>query len=341
MERKQKRQSTIPGIFLFILLTLVIFSIVRKMDPDIVKVLNTLSFHTLILLLLINCVYQILEAMVSEIILKQSEMNLKFSNMLGVTYIGIFAGVAFPFGGKIPMQSLYLYHRGVKPGTGLGLMSAQYLLHKTTVVLMAAFFLLSDWRWIHGALPDISPYLLFAFIVCTAIIMGKLLIYTWERVKNFALGVIQKLPDRGKWKKWKISWCESIETLFMETHLLFRNKKKLFLILITEILKLLALYIVPIFCGSLLGLHPSEKIHLLGLASLMFMLSNALPNIAGMGSIEFSFFLIFSQIYGEMTLSVLLLYRLSTYYGPFALSLIYSICNVQLYRHKLNCISGS
>lgn len=234
MERNHNRQSIVPGIILFILLTLVIFSIVSKIDPDITETLKTLSFPTLIFLLMINIAYEILEAMVSKIILKNAEKNFHFINMLGVTYIGIFAGVVFPFGGKIPMQSLYLYHRGVKPGTGLGLMSVQYLLHKATVVLLGAIFLLADWRWIHSVLPDISPYLFFAFDICSVIILGKLMICTWARVKNFALYVIQRLPDKGKWEKWKISWSENIETLFTETHLLFRNKKKLFLVLITE-----------------------------------------------------------------------------------------------------------
>ena len=101
----------------FILMILVIFSVVRKMDTNIAEVFKTLSVPSLIILLLmINFSYEIPEAMVSEIILNNSGKKHKFTDMLGVTYIGICAGVIFPFGGKIPMQSLYLCHRGVNPG---------------------------------------------------------------------------------------------------------------------------------------------------------------------------------------------------------------------------------
>lgn len=334
MERKNKKRSIAPGMILFGLLTLGILMTVKKLDPNAVEVMKTLSLPVLALLFLLNCLYVILEAFVSRIILRSSCNNFRILNVLSVTYIGIFSGVALPFGGKIPMQSLYLYHRGLNAGSGFGLMSVQYLLHKTAVVLLAAVFLISDWKWIHETIPDISPYLVFAYAVCTAIILGKLLIYTWGRMKQLAIYGIHKLPDRGKWQQRKELWIENIEFLYDNTRILIRDKGKMVRIMLAETGKLLSLYVVPLVCGALLGVKQPGIYHMLGLAALMFMLSNALPNLAGMGSVEFSFFLIFSVIYGNMTVPILLLYRLTTYYMPFLFSCIWTLCGFCKYRYQ-------
>ena len=336
MERKKKKRSIVPGMILFGFLTLAIFTVVRKIDPNAVEVVKTLSLPALAALFLLNCLYVILEALVSRIILRDSCENFKFLNMLSVNYVGIFSGVALPFGGKIPIQSLYLYHRGLNAGSGFGLMSVQYLLHKTAVVVLAAVFLISDWKWIHETIPDISPYLVFAYAVCTAIILGKLLIYTWGRMKQLVIYGIHRLPDRGNWKERKELWTENIEILYNNTRSLLSDRGRLVRIMLAETGKLLSLYVVPLVCGALLGVKQPESYHILGLAALMFMLSNALPNLAGMGSAEFSFFLIFSDIYGHMALPVLLLYRLTTYYMPFLFSCIWALCAFCRYRYQNN-----
>ena len=176
----------------------------------------------------------------------------------------------------------------------------------------------------------------FAYAVCTEIILGKLLIYTWGRMKQLVIYGIHKIPDRGNGKERKELWTENIETLYDNTRRLFRDKGKLAKIMLAETGKLLLLYVVPLVCGALLGVKQPESYHILGLAALMFMLSNALPNLAGMGSAEFSFFLIFSDVYGNMALPVLLLYRLTTCYMPFLFSCIWALCAFCRYRYQNN-----
>ncbi|EJW92353.1 hypothetical protein, membrane, partial [gut metagenome] len=87
-------------------------------------------------------------------------------------------------------------------------------------------------------------------------------------------------------------------------------------------------------CAWILGLGAENAWHILGLSGLMFLFSNVLPNVAGMGSVEVSFFLVFSQLFGEHTLSVLLLYRIGTYYLPFLLSCVWLVTICRGLRQK-------
>ena len=59
------------------------------------------------------------------------------------------------------------------------------------------------------------------------------------------------------------------------------------------------------------------------LTSLMLFLSNALPNVAGMGSIEMAFLLVFGSFMpqGEV-MCTLMLYRIASYYVVFLVSAV-------------------
>ena len=59
------------------------------------------------------------------------------------------------------------------------------------------------------------------------------------------------------------------------------------------------------------------------LTTLMHLISNALPNVAGVGPVEFAFVLIFSHYmeYAQAS-SALILYRIATFFFPFILSVI-------------------
>lgn len=72
-----------------------------------------------------------------------------------------------------------------------------------------------------------------------------------------------------------------------------------------------------------MGLSPLSFAQVQLLTSLMLFLSNALPNVAGMGSIETAFLLVFGSFLssGEV-MSVLMLYRIASYYVVFAASAV-------------------
>ena len=84
------------------------------------------------------------------------------------------------------------------------------------------------------------------------------------------------------------------------------------------------MFTLPWFCIRFMGLSCGLdfwQVQLL--TSLMLFLSNAIPNVAGMGSIETSFLLVFS---GFMTsgeaMSTLMLFRIASYYFVFAASAV-------------------
>ena len=86
-------------------------------------------------------------------------------------------------------------------------------------------------------------------------------------------------------------------------------------------IKLMGLYSIPYLCIRAIGIDYFSLIQIQTLSALAHVISNALPNIAGMGSVEAAFLLLFSCYMDAADVSsVLVLYRLSTYFVPFLLS---------------------
>ena len=92
---------------------------------------------------------------------------------------------------------------------------------------------------------------------------------------------------------------------------------------IPQALKLFGLFCLPYLCIRFMGLSPLSFLQVQLLTSLMLFLSNALPNVAGMGSIETAFLLVFGSFLerGEV-MSVMMLYRIASYYVVFAASAV-------------------
>ena len=115
---------------------------------------------------------------------------------------------------------------------------------------------------------------------------------------------------------------EQLDTLATESRLLLADKGRCARILAVQTLKLFLMFTLPWFCIRFMGLSCGLSFWQVQLlTSLMLFLSNALPNVAGMGSIETAFLLVFSSFMtsGE-AMSTLMLFRIASYYFVFAAS---------------------
>ena len=108
-----------------------------------------------------------------------------------------------------------------------------------------------------------------------------------------------------------------------ESRLLLADKARCVQIFALQALKLFLLFCLPWLCIRFMQLSPLSFARVQLLTSLMLFVSNALPNVAGMGSIETAFLLLYSSFLpsGEV-MSVLMLYRIASYYFVFAASAV-------------------
>ena len=82
-----------------------------------------------------------------------------------------------------------------------------------------------------------------------------------------------------------------------ESRRLLTDKPRCLKIFALQTLKLFGLFCLPYLCIRFMGLSPLGFWQVKLLTSLMLFVSNALPNVAGMGSIETAFLLVFGSYY--------------------------------------------
>ena len=203
-------------------------------------------------------------------------------------------------------------------------MTLQYVFHKTAVLLYATVLLLAGRLWMATHSDGVLRYLPGAYAVVAGVIVGLIALCALPVVQRLARWAMGFLPKTEPWQTRREKWLEQLDTLATESRLLLADKGCCARILAVQTLKLFLL-----FCLPWMGLRFMEldtgltfwQVQLL--TSLTLFVSNALPNVAGMGSVETAFLLVYSSFLPDASsMSLLMFYRLASYYAVFAASAV-------------------
>ena len=206
--------------------------------------------------------------------------------------------------------------------TNLALQVAEEVKHYFPGKVYATVIPLLQHRWLAANTSGVMHYLPAAYCVVALVIVTLVLLCVSPLVQRLARWAMGFLPKTEPWQTRREKWLEQLNTLATESRLLLADKGRCARILAVQTLKLFLMFTLPWFCIRFMGLSCGLSFWQVQLlTSLMLFLSNALPNVAGMGSIETAFLLVFSSFMtsGE-AMSTLMLFRIASYYFVFAAS---------------------
>lgn len=271
------RKKAVLSLLILLALTCVIVLIFRDHWAEITAALAQLNLWQVLVVLALGISYPLLEGCVSYVIVRGRMPGFTLRQGIDNAWCGTFGNVVTLGAGAVPVQTWYLHQAGLPIGPGVGLMTLQYVFHKTTVLLYATVMLLLQHKWLAANTTGVLKYLPMAYAVVALVIVALVLVCVSPLVQIFAL----------------------------------------------QALKLFLLFCLPWLCIRFMQLSPLSFARVQLLTSLMLFVSNALPNVAGMGSIETAFLLLYSSFLpsGEV-MSVLMLYRIASYYFVFAASAV-------------------
>ena len=317
------RKKTVLSLLVLAALTGVLVLLFKDHWAEITAALAQLSLWQVLTVLVIGISYPLLEGCVAWVIVRSRLPQFKLWQGLDVGWCGTFGNVVTLGAGAVPVQTWYLYRCGLPLGPGVGLMTLQYVFHKSTVLLYATVMLLLQHRWLAANTSGVMNYLPTAYLVVAAIIVVLVLVCVSPLVQNLARWLMQFLPKTEKWQQRRADWQQQLDVLSTESRRLLADRPRCLKIIVLQALKLFGLFCLPYLCIRFMGLSPLGFWQVQLLTSLMLFVSNALPNVAGMGSIETAFLLVFGSFLerGEV-MSVLMLYRIASYYAVFAASAV-------------------
>lgn len=295
----------------------------RDALPEIAEHLRAVPLRGVLALLAMGFVYETMEAAVGLVLLRRRKPDITLRNALDLTFLGVFGNIATMGAATLPMQGFYLFQRGLDAGASVGIMASEYVLHKASVLLYATLTLLLGGGWLRGSADGLARYISIGYCVGALIVAALTLLYTCDWVLALALRLLNALPGTPKWSGRRTRWGESLTRLNAEA-------KKVLLVpancaqgLAVSMAKLFVLYSIPYVSLRLIGCTALTFAQAQLLASVMLLITSALPNVAGVGPVEFAFLLLFSQTADAGAASAaLVLYRVATYFFPFLLSVI-------------------
>lgn len=328
-----KKRTVISGVVTLSVLALVLTLVFRGQGKEILQCLRAVPVLGLLRLLLLALLCPILEAIAGWVALRPQMPSLTLGQALTASYLNIFGNVATMGAGSIPFQSWYLSLYGLLPGAGVGMLTSCYALQKATVLIYATVMLVLQGGWLRASNLNLSRYILLGYIVCALIILVLFLLCTWEKVQKLALWCIGKLPDTGKWAKRKSGWVKNIESLRAQSKALLSRRRRCGAVMALYAGKFFLLYTVSYRSISLLGLEQLSFWRVQLLSAVMVLITNAIPNVGGVGPAEFAFILLYSPYLGNANAaSAMVLYRMASYLFPFLVSIPFVLYFQRLVR---------
>ena len=306
--QQPSRKKTVISLLVLLALTCIIVFTFKDHWAEITAALAQLSVWQVLAVLAVGISYPLLEGCVAWVIVRSRLPQFTLRQGLDVGWCGTFGNVVTLGAGAVPVQLYYLHRAGLPLGPGAGLMTLEYVFHKSTVLLYATVMLLLQRRWLAANTTGVMRYLPMAYAVVAVIIVALVLLCVSPLVQNLARWLLGFLPKTEKWQQRRADWLEQLEVLSTESRRLLADKPRCLKIFALQALKLFGLFCLPYLCIRFMGLSPLDFWQVQLLTSLMLFVSNALPNVAGMGSIETAFLLVFGSFLeqGEV-MSVLML----------------------------------
>lgn len=170
------RKKAVFSLLILLALTCVIVLIFRDHWAEITAALAQLNLWQVLVVLALGISYPLLEGCVSYVIVRGRLPGFTLRQGIDNAWCGTFGNVVTLGAGVVPVQTWYLHQAGLPIGPGVGLMTLQYVFHKTTVLLYATVMLLLQHKWLAANTTGVLKYLPMAYAVVALVIVALVLV---------------------------------------------------------------------------------------------------------------------------------------------------------------------
>lgn len=322
MNGKQKLWKTAGRLFVFLCILWLVF---HKHYREIYENICNANMGTVVLISCMGLSYQIIWGAALYVLMRKRNPQITIRNAIENVYLGFFASIVAFTLGELPMKAFHFHKHEVDVGESIGFINVDYILHKTAVLLCNTVCLLFFRKEIEYG--EIAHYIFLGYVICLVIVGALILIGFSKTVYRLAGKALEKLPQSEKWIRKKEKGIYQLDMMHQCGQSMKEEWGTMSLALLLHCVKLMIMYGIPFFCLRSTGESSLTFAQALMLTGLTNLISSALPNVSGMGSVELAFILIFTHYISDATASsVLVLYRFATYFLPFFVSMFVCKC---------------
>ncbi len=322
MEKEKKKK---PYYLIVVGIALIIMYFVFKDSlEDILVEIKNIELNTIFKLMILGFIPFLIEPIIIKMLLKD-EKDLTYRKALSSTFNAWFyRGVTFGTGTQIA-QVAFLKGNNISVGKSMSALTFMYLFQKIAVVIMGLLGFFINKAFIKEVYASASKYILLTILLAFLIAVFLVLLNMSKKFHELLVGLLRKISKKENYQE-KIDKLENEFTqLREESKFIVDNKKLIALAIGLQMVKLLQWYMVPYVLIKATG-KSLAFVQVVGTMAIVMMIIGVIPSTGGVGSTEFAFILLFTQLIGAVKAkSYSLIYRAVTFYYPFLLGMIYMI----------------
>ncbi len=326
MSNKTKKIIKIIVYVAVILLTaLILYNLFKDSYKDIAYQLSKTSIKIFIGMVALGNMYYVIDAIMYYYLLKRDGTPLNLLRCIAISYMSIFFNVTTFGAGIKPGQVLYLHNKGISIGRGFAITTMPYVFHKTIIVAYAVVMLLFNNSFVLRNFSSTFGYIYLGVGLNIVIITSLILICATEWFHKFLVKLLDFILRKERFVPFKDKIKNQLGALREGTKNIIKNPSAWIKFSATNIIKMSCWYVIPVIAiyasgGDLGGVTVAQAITV---TALMQLIMGVIPTSGGVGSLEVVFSLLFAAVFGKiMAGSCVVLYRASTYYIPFLISVI-------------------
>ena len=324
MSDKAKRSiKIIVELAIIAVMLLILYFLFKDSYKDILKQLSQKNLFILAGMVVLGNMYYFIDAILYSYLLRREGHPMKFRVCVAVAYMCVFFNVTTFGAGIKPAQMVYLHSKGIDSGRSFAITAMPYVFHKTVIVVYALVMLAFNNAFVVRNFSQTFIYIYLGAGLSIGIIVCMILMCAAKGFHNFVLKIIDFIfrSERFEGMKQRLRrWAESLREATKD---IVKSPNAWVNFSLMNILKMTCWYVIPMIAiyasgGNMNGVSFGQA---LTVTALMQLVMGVIPTSGGVGSLEVVFSLLFAAVFGKVLAgSSVVLYRLSTYYIPFLVS---------------------
>ncbi len=316
MTSKQKRMLA-RVIFVAVLILIIIYTFWGSWQEILLRLIET-SVPVLLLIVTWTVIYHLIEAWIILSLAHLYNPDLKYYQAVYCAFYASFYRLSTLGTGSGVAAIVYLGSHGVGYSEATGMYMFQYTLHKVSIAMFSGIFFLVNWAAMVSDYRRYGVYLILAYILTIVIAVFFVMLIVFPPFHKAILWLLEKVNFRHRLDNTIERVRDGLKIMEETAPGLLKNGRMIFTIILRNFLKLLFWYSIPflvLFQTGQVSLRMSY-----GVTSLSVTTAAVIPTPASLGSTELIMTGMYSVLVGvEEAAAVTLLYRIGTFFFPFAI----------------------
>lgn len=324
-DKNKKIIKIIVEIAIIIIMAVILYNLFKDSYKDIGRQLAQTNLFIFAGIVVLGNMYYFIDALLYSYLLRKDGHPLSFVKCIAVSYMCIFFNVTTFGAGIKPAQMVYLHANGMDSGRAFAVTAMPYVFHKTMIVVYALAMLVLNNAFVVKKFASTFGYIYLGAGLSVLIIVCMILMCATERFHNFVLRIIDFFFRKEKFAAMKLSLKNWAASLREGTKDIVRNPKAWVNFSLMNALKMTCWYVIPMIAIYAAGADMGGVTfgQALAVTSIMQLVMGVIPTSGGVGSLEVVFSLLFAAVFGKVLAgSSMILYRITTYYIPFIISIV-------------------